>query len=342
MGKEKNRDVRKKAELLCTGRIYIPEDILSSCETSKSTAGPGAGVEEIALGFRNARVKLVLADKKSAEFSLKKIGSELCILKNGSVFIRGAKILPKVLHAPFQAFVNLEHRCIYDCKFCTSAKLDRSARSADEVVDMVLGASKKEAFGSVAITSGVRASPKKAVDEMVAVVKKIRKAIDAPIGVEPYIVNRSDIVRLKEAGADEIKINIQSYDRKIFKKVCPKLSYEKILERLSDAVEIFGRGKVTSNIIIGLGETDENILSGSEHLAKEGVVVTLRALRITDCNRPSLVEALGELKPVTPERLIFLAKEQKKILEKYNLSTLTFDTMCHACGCCDIVPFVDL
>lgn len=342
MGKEKNQNVRRKAELLCAGRIYVPESILPSCETSKSTAGPGAGAEEIALGFGNARVKLVLAEKSTAEFSMKRKGSTLCILKNGRLFVDNVKILPKVLHAPFQAFVNLEHRCIYDCKFCTSAKLDRSARSADEVVEMVLDASKKEGFRSVAITSGVRTSPKKAVDEMVAVVKKIRKAVDAPIGVEPYVIARSDIVRLKDAGANEIKINVQSYDREIFKKVCPGLNYEKILERLSDAVKIFGRGKVASNIIIGLGETDDSILGGSECLAKEGVVATLRALRVTDCNRPSLVGALGELKPVTAERLIFLAREHKKILKKCGLSTLTFDTMCHACGCCDIVPFVDL
>jgi hypothetical protein len=29
-------------------------------------------------------------------------------------------------------------------------------------------------------------------------------------------------------------------------------------------------------------------------------------------------------------------------LTENGLSTLTFDTMCHACTCCDIVPFKDV
>ncbi|RLF29085.1 MAG: biotin synthase, partial [Thermoplasmata archaeon] len=37
-----------------------------------------------------------------------------------------------------------------------------------------------------------------------------------------------------------------------------------------------------------------------------------------------------------------LAVEQKKVFKKYGLTPETFKTMCHRCGCCDIVPFIDL
>ena len=74
-----------------------------------------------------------------------------------------------------------------------------------------------------------------------------------------------------------------------------------------------------------------------------GVVPTLRALRIDNINLKLLSKVLGNVpKPVSPERLVFLAEKQKRILEKYNLNTKLFKSMCHKCASCDIVPGVDI
>jgi biotin synthase-related radical SAM superfamily protein len=147
---------------------------------------------------------------------------------------------------------------------------------------------------------------------------------------------------LKQAGADEIKLNIETFDRGIFEKVCGGQDLDWILQTIEHAVEVFGRGKVTSNIIVGLGENDESVIAGIETLARMGCVVTLRPLKTNDLNRNRLKEALGEWDPLTEERLMRLVSKQKEILARHGLSTLTFQTMCHACTCCDIVPFKDL
>jgi biotin synthase-related radical SAM superfamily protein len=107
-------------------------------------------------------------------------------------------------------------------------------------------------------------------------------------------------------------------------------------------VKVFGKGKVSSNIIIGMGESDRNVIEGVERLAEMGVLATLRPLRLNDLNRREMEAALGHLEPVSEERLVRLALEQKRILEENGLSTLTFDTMCSACTCCDLVPFRDV
>jgi biotin synthase-related radical SAM superfamily protein len=52
--------------------------------------------------------------------------------------------------------------------------------------------------------------------------------------------------------------------------------------------------------------------------------------------------ALGELEPISEARLLRLAIAHKRILEDNGLSTMTFRTMCHACTCCDLVPFRDV
>jgi biotin synthase-related radical SAM superfamily protein len=163
-----------------------------------------------------------------------------------------------------------------------------------------------------------------------------------PIGVEPYIDHLEQVDQLKEAGADEIKLNIETYDREIFRKVCGEQDLDRILEAIEHAVGVFGRGKVTSNIIVGMGESDENVFEGIERLASMGCVVTLRPLRLNAINRGPMTEALGVIEPITPERILQLAREHRRILEKHSLTTLTLKTMCHQCGCCDIVPFKDV
>jgi biotin synthase-related radical SAM superfamily protein len=178
---------------------------------------------------------------------------------------------------------------------------------------------------------------------MLFVVREVRKRLpDIPIGVEPYISKLSDVDDLKVAGADEIKLNIETFDRELFTKVCGKLHYDLILSALDHAVEVFGRGKVTTNLIVGLGESDQNLLDGVRYFAERGIAATLRPLRINDINRGSLTEALGPLEPVTPERIVELAEKAKAIMEDNGVTTRTYHTMCHECGCCDIVPFHDL
>jgi biotin synthase-like enzyme len=194
---------------------------------------------------------------------------------------------------------------------------------------------------SVSITSSIPEHPGKTTEDMVYVVRRIRESSNIPIGVEVYTTDFSDIDRLKDADADELKINIQTYDRNIFSKICPGLSYDEILKTIKYGVKVFGKNNVCSNIIIGMGETDENVLEGVGKLAGMGVVTNIRMLRVSRYNLLSLEKAIGCVKNVLPERLISLALAQKRILERHHLST-SFRTMCHACTCCDIEPWRDL
>ena len=75
-------------------------------------------------------------------------------------------------------------------------------------------------------------------------------------------------------------MNVETFDPEIFQKVCGELDLDWIMEALEHAVKVFGRGKVTTNIIFGLGESDRSILEGVERLAGMGIVPTLRPLRL--------------------------------------------------------------
>jgi len=336
---------RKKAELLAGGPVRIPKDFRLPFLASRSTAGPGAGSVSVVFAFGNTRAKKPIS-RDEGEFELVEAAGALRLERDGEVFIHDVELLPTLLHAPHQAFVNIDHACAYSCKFCASPRLGREVTkdlTDDKIVEMVMSASRSEGFESVAFTSAVTRSPEMTVERMARLVRRVRELLpDVPIGVEPYVDHPAQVDALKEAGADEIKLNIESFDPDIFEKVCPDRDYGAILHAIDHAGRVFGKNRVCSNIIYGLGESDESLIEGTKVLANMGCVATLRALRRNEHNIAELERALGALSPVTPDRMLDLARQQRRIFEDYGLTPLRFKTMCHTCLACDIVPFWDI
>ena len=144
-------------------------------------------------------------------------------------------------------------------------------------------------------------------------------------------------------GATEIKINVQSPDPEILARICPGWDLERQYELLGEAVAVFGRGRVTTNIIIGLGETDEDVALALDRLASMGVVPSVRVLRVNAGNASDLERALGHaVEGVDVERHIRLAHLLAQTLERYGLDAGEFRSMCHRCGCCDLEPGQDV
>jgi biotin synthase-related radical SAM superfamily protein len=351
----------KKAELINHGKINIPKGLALPFYPSRSTAGPGAGRQALVFNFYGTRVKLSIVRDGSARYSLeKKVGEDndekidrKCIqgkpyqiLKDGKLFLTEVSLEPTIMHAPGQAFINLTSQCIFNCSFCVTPTIDHKNRSPspERWVELILAQAENKDLEAVAITSGVAQSPHETVLDMVKVIKGVRDRLpEIPIGVEPYLTLKEDVELLYQAGANEIKINLETPNRDIFKKICQGLDYDGINNVLDHAVTIFGKNNVCSNLIIGLGEKDTELLAKVEEFARRGIVATLRGVRVNELNKEKIEHDLGFIpEAVKPERLLNLAEKQRKILEKYGLSTSSFDTMCHKCKCCDIVPQQDI
>ena len=336
---------RKKAELINENTIYIPKTMVLPYPLEQSTAGPDAGLPMITLAYDNTNIKLAVRKENREIFSLRKIDSEFIILKKSEVFLENVRIVANLFHAPGQVFINLDDRCIYNCAFCNLPNQGYLIHYAGErFVTLILNALKRKEINSIAITSGVYPDNRTIIEKMCFIMQQIRKQDQfIPIGVESCIFDKKEIIALKNAGADEIKINVQIANKQLFEKICPDFDYDHILSLLKSAVGIFGKGKVASNIIYGLGESDKDLVQAINRLSGVGVVPTLRKIRINQFNKKKLEKRMGSKIPKLPsERILQLAYKQKKILEKYNLTTKSFDTMCHKCGCCDIVPYRDI
>jgi len=168
------------------------------------------------------------------------------------------------------------------------------------------------------------------------VVRALQARFDLPIGVSVYPTADSTRV-LRAAGADEIKYNVETMDPGVFRAVCPGLDLEYILDALAEAVEVFGRNAVFTNIIIGLSEDDDSVRDGVGRLAEMGVIPVLRPVSVSPLRA-------GEIAIERPsaERLLRLAAMTRDILEQNGLDPRRARTMCLPCTGCDLTPFWDV
>ncbi len=351
---EANEDGQVKAELISLGCISVPRELIAGYRLSRSTAGPGAGATSLAIGWiggdgREHRVKLGLArEDEDAPLELVKgpDGTLEIRRRDGTPLVSGARLLPIVMHAPDHAFINLDGDCVYECAFCTAHSLAparRNARTPERWVELIVQAHGRDPFTGLAITSVASPDHEALLQEYEAIIRGVLARLPGvTVGVEPPVESEEDIERLREAGAEEIKINIQSPDPEILARVCPGWDLERQYGYLERAVEVFGRGRVTTNVIIGLGEDDQDVIEALERLAAMGVVASVRVVRVGDLNRERLEEALGHpVEPVEPERQLRLGRALAHSLIDQGLMADAFETMCHKCGCCDLEPGVD-
>ncbi|HYB59714.1 MAG TPA: radical SAM protein, partial [Candidatus Acidoferrales bacterium] len=185
------------------------------------------------------------------------------------------------------------------------------------------------------LTSGVETSAQDEVERIAVIVHALRRKYDLPIGVSVYPTPNSTQL-LKDAGADEIKYNVETMDRELFRTMCPGLSLDFVLEALKDAVHVFGRNKVFSNILVGLGEDDRSIISGMQELIKMGVIPILRAV-VEHPLRPQT-----KMRRPTADRLLRLARKERELLDENGLRADVAQTMCAPCTGCDLMPHRDV
>jgi len=332
----------KKAKLLASPPLYAPADSRPRYLEASST-GPGAGRRAVFIAYSGRRlIKEVSREPMDGSYSLKKDRGRYTIISpDGEIFLDDVQVERSIIHAPRQAFLNIEQRCIFSCRFCASSTIrNRTYILSDEkVMAMLEGAVQKGAEG-VALTSGVWPDTNSAVKRVAHLLSEFHERHpEIPLGAEIYTEERRDLIRLREAGVSELKLNVEAATEALCEKICPEKNFEAVHSALKEASSIFER--VTSNIIYGLGESDDAVIHEAERLADMGVIPNLRALRIT----PALERRLRDAGtgPETPNsaRMLRLAEALKSILEKRELTTSGFRTMCHACGACDIQPFID-
>jgi biotin synthase-related radical SAM superfamily protein len=319
-----------KAELLSIGTVDVEGSLLPPPRTS--TAGPGMGLQSVFFTSGGLRVRLEVT--KDSPLKMVPKNGHVVIVRDHREIVEG-DIEEVVAHCPDQVYITISERCIYNCQFCSVPMSKGKIKTRDEILAIVEKARKNGKLKVISLTSGIATSPDDEIDRVVEIVKALAP-YGVPIGVAVHPAENSSR-RLKDAGVTEVKYSVETMDPEIFNRMCrggKGHTLEFILKSLREAAEVFGKNHVTSNIIIGLGETDECVRQGVEYLAKMGVIAVLRPISISPLRKEDLKTAVRP----SAERLLKLTRMTREILRKYDLHPEVSQTMCLACTGCDLTP----
>ena len=322
-----------KADLLSIGSVQVDTALLPAQLKSLATAGPGAGGSSIFFRSGDRRVRLTI-NELSPLRAVPEDG-DVVLIKGNDMIARGALEHP-LCHCPEQAYITLSEKCIYDCQFCPVPKMNGGIKDSKKVLQMVAEAYATGELKAISLTSGVAVSPEKEVQRMAGIVKQLRREYDLPIGVSVYPTEHSS-ERLYAAGACEIKYNVETMDPALFRRVCPDLSLQTVLDSLENAVDYFGRNRVSSNFIIGLGETDEAVRKGLKQLTDRCVIPIIRPIS----PHPLRKDVINIQRP-DASRLLKLGGMLREMLDCQSLCAEKSKTMCLLCTGCDLTPHRDI
>ncbi len=156
-------------------------------------------------------------------------------------------------------------------------RVDWPAVPMAEVVDIVARDGEKTPFHRMCISM---ITHPRSDDDTVSVLKAWTAKIDPaslPVSIlsNPTTMGRADVARLKDLGADIFTVALDAatpeiFDRTRGKGVESPHSWKKYWEVLEDARDIFGPQKFGAHIIVGMGETEYDVLTLVQRLVDMG------------------------------------------------------------------------
>ncbi|MFW9999969.1 MAG: radical SAM protein [Candidatus Hodarchaeota archaeon] len=201
-----------------------------------------------------------------------------------------------------------EGHCIANCSFCPQARL---SQSSEEMLSRVnwpvypfknflsklkyLQSSKK--FKRICIQT---LNYHENFNDLVEIIIQIRNNTNIPISVAIPPMPKESLKRLKLIGVQRVGIALDAATPEIFNMVKGSAvngpySWDQHLKKLKEALEIFSEGFVSTHIIIGLGETERDVIERIEELHGLKILISLFAFtpikgtRLENKNRPSLL-----------------------------------------------------
>ena len=135
--------------------------------------------------------------------------------------------------------------------------------------------------------------------DLLEIVSKIRKSCSIPISIAIPPMGKENLEKLKLLGVDRVGIALDGATPEIFESIKGKAvkgpyNWSNHIQNLKEALTIFGKGNVTTHLIVGMGETAIEILKMIKKLHDLGIRVSLFAFMpikgtlLEDLNQPDL------------------------------------------------------
>jgi radical SAM protein (TIGR04043 family) len=229
------------------------------------------------------------------------------------------------------------------CRFCTIEESLRAgatiaAKTPAQLAEVAEAAVRLDGVRQMVMTTGTTTGPDRGARNLARCVRAVRAAVpDLPIQVqiEPP-ESPSTIGELYEAGAVAIGIHVESLDDEVRRRwmpgkaTVPMAAYEAAWD---EAVRVFGRNRVSTYLLVGLGENPDELVAGAAGLIDRGVypfVVPFRPMLGTLARRDGVAAPSPALVRDVTERVAAL-------LRAAGMTGADQQAGCAACGACGVL-----
>jgi len=175
-------------------------------------------------------------------------------------------------------------RCSANCAFCPQSAVSEGradllsrvvwpAFHTRDVIPRIAEAFKKGEMRRACIQA---LNYPRVQEDIICLARELHSFSEIPISVSCQPLNSEDMRRLDEAGVERVSIALDAVTRELFDKVKGTsiggpYTWEGHLEALKNAVKIFGRDRVTTHLIAGLGEKEEDFVMMIQKCVDSGV-----------------------------------------------------------------------
>jgi radical SAM protein (TIGR04043 family) len=166
------------------------------------------------------------------------------------------------------------------CQFCAieqSLKAGQTIlrKTPEQLAEVARAAVELDGVKHMVITTGTPNLADRGAAILCESARAVKAAIDLPIQgqCEPPD-DDSWFERMKEAGIDSLGMHLEAVTPAVRARIMPgkaSVPLERYMNAFDAAVEVFGRGEVSTYILAGLGDSAEAILSVCEQLIAKGV-----------------------------------------------------------------------
>lgn len=184
---------------------------------------------------------------------------------------------------PTTAYLMAGEKCAHDCRFCPQA---RSSDARADLLSRVTWPEQEEAAvacrvrdaherGTVRRVCFQVVSSREGLEKAREAMKQIEAESDVPVCISTVGGTLEEIAELLAMGADRVSLPLDAVTEHVFRQVKTG-SWPRTLELLEAAARAFP-GRISTHIIVGLGESEEEAVRTIARLVAQGITVGLFA-----------------------------------------------------------------
>lgn len=235
--------------------------------------------------------------------------------------------------------------CVYwgnedQCRFCgieVSLEAGRTipVKRPEHLAEVAKAARELDGAADVTLTTGTTRGPDKGALYVARCAQAIKETSGLPVQAQfepPEDLTVLDAVR--EMGVDAVGMHVETFDQRVLERVGPakaRTGVEGYFRAWERGVELFGRGQVSTYVILGMGEDPEVTVAGCRRAVDMGVYPFVVPLR------PVPGSLMEDLLPPPPDYVESMYRQVVPYVVSHGLGSWDVRAGCARCQACSVM-----